>query len=263
MAKRFTDTDKWKQPFIRTRKTAYKLLWMYIWDECDHAGIWQVDFETAQIKIGEAFNTETAMNELGEKILVFDGGEKWLIPGFIEFQYGILNPANKVHLSVINLLKKYSLLDSDNKIKPLASTMHGAKDKDKAKEQDTVLVLIQDQIKEQEPEINIWIEPEHFLKQDEIWWTETILIKNKLPPEELDKCLTQYWLSIQRKNEKGTLQMFRAGFQKWRNTWEDNLKEKNKQNVTNGKTGEHNQKFGRVDAGKLKAFLAGESGNGQ
>jgi len=50
MAKRFTDTDKWKKTFIRTMKAPYKLLWLYILDECDHAGIWQVDFDVDEIK---------------------------------------------------------------------------------------------------------------------------------------------------------------------------------------------------------------------
>jgi len=62
MAKRFTDTDKWKKPFIRCMKAPYKLLWIYILDECDHAGIWHVDFDVAEIKIGEKLNLEFALN---------------------------------------------------------------------------------------------------------------------------------------------------------------------------------------------------------
>ncbi len=44
MSKRFADTDKYKKPFIRNLPAAYKLLWDYICLDCDHAGIWQVDF---------------------------------------------------------------------------------------------------------------------------------------------------------------------------------------------------------------------------
>ena len=39
MAKRFTDTDKWKKGFIRNLPTKYKLLWLYILDDCNHAGV--------------------------------------------------------------------------------------------------------------------------------------------------------------------------------------------------------------------------------
>jgi len=127
MAKRFSDTDKWKKPFIRSLQAPYKLFWLYILDDCDHAGIWQVDMEIANIKIGETLNTETALSQFGDKITVFDNGEKWFIKDFIDFQYGELNPKNRVHESVINILNKY-------KIKPLTSPLQDAMDKDKDKD---------------------------------------------------------------------------------------------------------------------------------
>jgi len=133
MAKRFTDSEKWKKPFIRNMKAPYKLLWLYILDECDHAGIWQVDLEVAQIKIGERLSLDLALQYLGSKILQIDGGEKWFIYDFIEFQYGALNPDNRAHNSVINLLNKYQI---DYKNKPLTSPLQGAMDKDKDKDKD-------------------------------------------------------------------------------------------------------------------------------
>ena len=89
MAKRFSDTDKWKKPFIRSLQAPYKLLWLYILDDCDHAGVWQVDMEIANIKIGENLNTETALKQFGDKMTVFDSGEKWFIKEFIDFHYGL------------------------------------------------------------------------------------------------------------------------------------------------------------------------------
>ena len=61
MAKRFTDTDKWKKGFIRNLPSKYKLLWLYILDDCNHAGIWDTDFEVASIRIGSKIN-ETGRN---------------------------------------------------------------------------------------------------------------------------------------------------------------------------------------------------------
>ena len=107
MAKRFSDTDKWKKPFIRSLQAPYKLFWLYILDDCDHAGIWQVDMEIANIKLGESLTIETALSQFGDKIKVFDNGEKWFIKDFIDFQYGELNPKNRVHESVLSILKKY------------------------------------------------------------------------------------------------------------------------------------------------------------
>jgi hypothetical protein len=47
MAKRFTDSEKWKKPFIKKLPMQYKLLWFYLLDDCNHAGVWQVDLEIA------------------------------------------------------------------------------------------------------------------------------------------------------------------------------------------------------------------------
>ena len=44
MAKRFNDTDIWKkQRWFRKLKPDYKLAFYYIKDQCNHAGIWEVD----------------------------------------------------------------------------------------------------------------------------------------------------------------------------------------------------------------------------
>lgn len=106
MSKRFTDTDKWKKPFIRGLEGPYKLLWLYILDDCDHAGIWQVDFEVAQIRIGEPIDQNQAIKIFGDRIEIFNGGSKWFIKDFVDFQYGQLNEKNRLHLSVINILTK-------------------------------------------------------------------------------------------------------------------------------------------------------------
>jgi hypothetical protein len=135
MAKRFTDTEKWKKPFIRGLQGAYKLLWLYICDDCDHAGIWQVDIEVAAIRIGEKIDSKEAIKSFDEKIIIFDKGNKWFIPSFLEFQYPSgLNPDNRAHNSVIILLEKYNLRISNNK--PLISPSEGSMDMDMVKDMD-------------------------------------------------------------------------------------------------------------------------------
>ena len=135
MAKRFTDTEKWKKPFIRGLQGAYKLLWLYICDDCDHAGIWQVDIDVAQIRIGEKIDIKEAIKTFDEKIIIFDKGNKWFIPSFIEFQYPSgLNHENRAHNSIIILLEKYKLLDKQNKV--LTRSLHGRKDMDMVKDMD-------------------------------------------------------------------------------------------------------------------------------
>jgi len=146
MAKRFTDTEKWKKPFIRGLQGAYKLLWLYICDDCDHAGIWQVDIEVAAIRIGEKIDSKEAIKSFDEKIIIFDKGNKWFIPSFLEFQYPSgLNPDNRAHNSVIILLEKYNLRISNNK--PLISPSEGSMDMVKDMDKDKDMVKAEKKIK--------------------------------------------------------------------------------------------------------------------
>ena len=109
MAKRFTDSDKWKKGFIRNLPAKYKLLWLYILDDCNHAGIWDTDFEVASIRIGSKISEKEACKVFAEQIKIFDKGNKWFIPKFIDFQYGTLNENSRPHQAVIKLLDKYDV----------------------------------------------------------------------------------------------------------------------------------------------------------
>lgn len=137
MAKRFTDTNKYKSQFLRGLKGPYKVLWDYIQHDCDHAGIWIVDFEVAQIYIGRDLpvNEVEALDAFGEMIVIFDGGRQWWIPSFVEDQYGELNPDNRAHNSVIQRLRfvqEQGEQCSENKA--LKRVLEGCKDKDKDKD---------------------------------------------------------------------------------------------------------------------------------
>ena len=109
MAKRMTDTDKWKKGFIRELLPKHKLLWLYILDDCNHAGIWDVDIEVASIRTGSKVSLKEAVKVFANQIKIFDKGNKWFIPKFIDFQYGTLNENSRVHQSVIKLLDKYDV----------------------------------------------------------------------------------------------------------------------------------------------------------
>jgi hypothetical protein len=139
MAKRYTDTNKYKEAFMKSLPGPYKLLWDYINHDCNHAGIWIVDFEVAQIYIGKEMmvNKRQALilfnTEKEKRIFEFDRGKRWLINSFLTEQYGILNPKNKVHNSVLEILDSFNL---NTEIKYLTSTSYGAKDIDKEKEKE-------------------------------------------------------------------------------------------------------------------------------
>lgn len=194
MAKRFTDSEKWSKPFIRCMKAPYKLLWLYILDECNHAGIWQVDMEVAEIKIGEKLKQETAIEFFGPKIIIIDRGEKWFIPDFIDFQYGTLNSENRAHNSVISILSKYSLIDSETgKIKEHLSPLQGAKDKDMDKDK----VKDKDMDKEIQAELITEFEilqPEKSVLQTAIEkkYPNICKLKNQLTFEQAERLIAEF-----------------------------------------------------------------------
>lgn len=177
MAKRFTDTDKWKKQFIRSLKAPYKLLWFYILDDCDHAGIWDVDMDIASLKIGVNVTIDGAVAAFGEHIVIIDS-EKWFIPDFTEFQYGKLNHENRVHKSVIERLKKFNLSTSPllAPYKPLISPMEGCKDTYTDKDKDKDKGLLRDD----------------FPKKVSDVWEEASKIGYAMTKDEAEKFLAHY-----------------------------------------------------------------------
>jgi hypothetical protein len=109
MAKRFTDTEKWNKKFYRELSNDYKLLWIYLLDHCNHAGIWDVDLDHVEYRLKTVFDEKKVLEIFGKRIHSFHEGEKWFIIPFIEFQYKELNPQVKAHYSVIDILRKYNL----------------------------------------------------------------------------------------------------------------------------------------------------------
>lgn len=130
MAKRFTDSDKWKKPWFRGLTTVQKCFWIYITDSCDQAGIWDVDFALAEIFIGEKLNEQELRTIFKKQYLEIHDGKKWFLQDFIEFQYGELSYASRFHAFILKLLKKQGVLI------PLTWGIQGAKDKDIYKDKD-------------------------------------------------------------------------------------------------------------------------------
>lgn len=175
MAKRFTDTNKYKKEFMMGLKGPYKLLWDFLYHECDHAGIWIVNFQIAQIYIG----ADMKVNKV-DALKYFNKGEirvheisptKWFIPEFINFQYGDLDPKNRAHNSVIKILKSFNLIDEENKIKGLNTPLKGCKDKDMDKDKDKDMDKDKDKDSENfqknsQTEIAVFDLPDPFI---EIW----------------------------------------------------------------------------------------------
>lgn len=106
MAKRFTDAEKWGKNWFRMLKPEYKCFWNYICDQCDPAGVWDVDFDLAKFYIGRDLKgVEEALKKQYHEFKPL----KWWIIDFCDFQYGPLVDTQNFHRSIINLLKKHGL----------------------------------------------------------------------------------------------------------------------------------------------------------
>ncbi len=170
MAKRFTESGKWKKKWIRQLDPKYKLFWFYLLDNCDHAGVFDADIESASFHIGLEYTEKEVLEVFNRKIVPFKT-DKWFIPKFVEYQYGELNENNRAHLSVINILNKYNLLDPN---KTLARPLKGIKEqvkvqvkvKDKSKGKSSQLESIKNNLEELQsefPTVNVKIEYDKFV----------------------------------------------------------------------------------------------------
>lgn len=108
MSKRFTDTEKFSDTWYRKLSILHKVIWEYLLAECNHAGIFEnFDLEMMSFKIGAEVTQEDL--KVFEDRIIFIKPDVLFIPKFIQFQYGVLNPQSKVHISVLRELEKYGI----------------------------------------------------------------------------------------------------------------------------------------------------------
>lgn len=166
MAKRFIDTKLWDKSWYRKLTPVQKLIWVYIITKCDHAGIFDADWDAMSFFIG--LNEESSFNKLPDAIknkMTPIKDDQYFIPSFIEYQYGSLRINSKPHLSVIKRLEEKGL---NNYLQRVMVTLKD-KDKDKAinidKRKDKFIEKVNDIIKQKKYKND---ETDRFVE----YWTE-------------------------------------------------------------------------------------------
>lgn len=112
LKKRFTDTDKWSDPWFASLPKEGKLVWQFLCDRCDEAGFWTINlrdlthFTEANRKDWDAFLAAAEANRvrvIGEKV--------WLVK-FIGFQFprGI-HPKDPMRVAILRSLKQANAED--------------------------------------------------------------------------------------------------------------------------------------------------------
>lgn len=142
--KRFTETRKWEDTWFCDLSAKWKLAWFYVLDHCDHAGFIDSNTRMMTFHIGEPINGDEFLRAMDGRVISVKPG-KWLIPKFVQFQYGdTLNAKNNAHRGVIKRFEEIGVdptfeiepTQTQGANEPLTSPSLGAQDKDMDKEKD-------------------------------------------------------------------------------------------------------------------------------
>lgn len=128
--KRFTETQKWDDPWFRRLSPEMKLLWQWLCDRCDNAGVIDPDLELASFHIGYQYPTDTLSHGFGDRLVQLPCG-KWFIPKFIEFQYGQISRDCKAHNPIFQSLEKHQV---ERVSKGYGKGIHTLQEKEKEKD---------------------------------------------------------------------------------------------------------------------------------
>ena len=222
MAKRFIDTKIWDKAWFRKLSTKNKLVWIYLLGKCDHAGIWDADWELAEFIIGESVTYDQLPDVIKDKMQYIKGEDQYYIPSFIDFQYGELKEHSKPHMSVIKRLKEKGLLRVSNTLK----------DKDKVKDK----VKVKDKKKDKEAEFS----RKSFIIAQELGITDSML-----------KDFVGYWTESNEGGFKMKFEMqktfdIKRRLQRWhKNDFGNNQKPKTQET-----------KFKKLDTGYYRAYCS-------
>lgn len=114
MSKRFSATEIWDEDWFLELTNKEMLLWFFIKDNCDHAGVWKSNFKKFQMfakcKVDDKLFFEK-VNLDKQRITLLKNG-RWFINSFIQFQYFdkkadfYLNLKNPLHRSIYKIINE-------------------------------------------------------------------------------------------------------------------------------------------------------------
>ena len=118
MAKRLTDSNKWNDNWFNELPADMKLVWMYILDTCDHAGVYKVSLKSIKFYTGTERTQSEIIEYLKDRIYIADN-DKWFIPKFITFQYKNFFTSNTPAIkSARELLISHNIIKPNDNVLP-------------------------------------------------------------------------------------------------------------------------------------------------
>ena len=159
MAKRYTDSEKWQDSWFTDLTNDQKIIWIYLLDHCDNAGLWKLNIKNLNYFCSTNISVEDLIFIFKERLTKV-GEDLFLINKFCLFQYGpdFLNSKNKAVLSAINKLIQvgviYKTTDNDTLSigyrYPIDTPKEKEKEKEKEKDKDKEQDEYKDEVKELE-----------------------------------------------------------------------------------------------------------------
>jgi hypothetical protein len=143
MSKRFVDTELWQKVWFQEIDMQEKLLVLYLFQNCDNAGVWNINYRLASFILGFEVNKEMIIN-INKKNILFDfiDTDKLWVIDFIKFQYGTLSENCKPHKPIIEKLKKYNLYERVFQGYLMGINTLDEKEEEKDKEEDNNLSFL-------------------------------------------------------------------------------------------------------------------------
>lgn len=106
--KRFTETTKWEDPWYMELPSKFKLLWSFICDKCDCAGVWKVNLRLASVQIGEKFTLSEVEKAFQGRFVMLDSERLWVVK-FVQFQCGALSENCPAHKPIFRKLQEHGI----------------------------------------------------------------------------------------------------------------------------------------------------------
>jgi hypothetical protein len=154
MAKRFTDTEKWKDVWYTDLSNDNKIIWQYLLDTCDESGILKFNLRLLNFNCSTNITVEEFISIFKDRVTPVNK-EYWVINKFCYFQYGpnFLTSNNKVVIKAIGKLLQLGLIKEINGAYTLSIPYQYPIDTPQEEEQIEEQIEIKEKIEEEVKEI--------------------------------------------------------------------------------------------------------------
>lgn len=102
MAKRLTDTEKWKDEWFVSLSNDDRIVWQWLLDNCSHAGFCKRSMSILNMMCRVNYSEDEMISKMERRVLIINND--WFIPKFIQFQYASLLVGKPAILSVVREL---------------------------------------------------------------------------------------------------------------------------------------------------------------